>query len=64
MAVVPDRPWENLIYHYTAVLKVSDSDYRTYYTAFGSHTARLSLNLWGTPTCTAFSSSVGRPRRP
>jgi hypothetical protein len=37
MAVVPDKPWEFLIFAYTAALKVSDSDYRIYYDAFGSH---------------------------
>ena len=36
MAVVPDKPWERLIFGYNSVLKVSDSDYRIYYDAFGS----------------------------
>jgi hypothetical protein len=36
MAVVPDKPWEFLIFGYNSALKVSDSDYRIYYDAFGS----------------------------
>ena len=36
MVVLPDKPWENLIFAYTSVLKVSDTDYRIYYDAFGS----------------------------
>ena len=36
MVVLPDKPWENLIFAYTSVLKVSNTDYRIYYDAFGS----------------------------
>ena len=36
MAVVPDKPWERLIFSYNSVLKVGVADYRIYYDAFGS----------------------------
>ena len=37
MAVVADKPWEFLIFAWTSVLKVNDSDFRIYYDAFGAH---------------------------
>jgi hypothetical protein len=37
MAVVADKPWEFLIFAYTSVLKVNDTDFRIYYDAFGAN---------------------------
>ena len=54
MAVVPDKPWERLIYMFNTIVKVNETDYRIYYDAFGLSTD--GSRTGGRFTCVALST--------
>lgn len=45
MLLVPDKPWEQIIWWYTTILKVSDSDFRIYYDVDGPSGRKLCVAL-------------------
>jgi hypothetical protein len=54
MTVVPDKPWERLIYMFNTIVKVNETDYRIYYDAFGLSTD--GSRTGGRFTCVALST--------
>eukprot|EP01052_Picozoa_sp_SAG31_P001862 SAG31_NODE_62_length_28678_cov_21.548270_33_plen_149_part_00 len=59
LLIAPDRPWERVLWWYTTILKVSETDYRLYYDADGPAGRFLCVALSpDVSTCTSRSAET------